>query len=74
MGGFEQAKFGIGQGAAGMTRAGAGMMGMVDPLQQDAQMRESVMGMGGDLTTSAGLKAKALQFAQAGDQRTAMKL
>ena len=74
MGGFEQAKFGIGQGAAGMTRAGAGMMGMVDPLQQEASMREQVMGMGGDLTTSAGLKAKAAQFAQAGDQRTAMKL
>lgn len=74
MGGFEQAKFGIGQGAAGLTRAGAGMMGMVDPLQQEAQMRESVMGMGGDLTTSVGLKAKAMQFAQAGDQRTAMKL
>ena len=74
MGGFEQAKFGIGQGAAGLTRAGAGMMGMVDPLQQEAAMREGVMGMGGDLTTSAGLKAKALQFAQAGDQRTAMKL
>jgi len=74
MGGFEQAKFGIGQGAAGMTRAGAGMMGMVDPLQQEAAMREQVMAQGGDLTTSAGLKAKALQFAQAGDQRTAMKL
>lgn len=74
MGGFEQAKFGIGQGAAGLTRAGAGMMGMVDPLQQEAAMREGVMGMGGDLTTSAGLKAKAMQFAQAGDQRTAMKL
>ena len=74
MGGFEQAKFGIGQGAAGLTRAGAGMMGMVDPLQQEAAMRDSVMSQGGDLTTSAGLKAKALQFAQAGDQRTAMKL
>ena len=57
MGGFEQAKFGIGQGAAGLTRAGAGMMGMVDPLQQEAAMREQVMGMGGDLTTSAGLLA-----------------
>jgi hypothetical protein len=74
MGGFEQAKFGIGQGAAGLTRAGAGMMGMVDPLQQEASMREQVMGMGGDLTTSAGLKAKAAQFDQAGDKRTAMKL
>ena len=74
MGGFEQAKFGIGQGAAGLTRAGAGMMGMVDPLQQEAAMREGVMAQGGDLTTSAGLKAKAMQFAQAGDQRTAMKL
>lgn len=74
MGGFEQAKFGIGQGAAGLTRAGAGMMGMVDPLQQEASMREQVMAQGGDLTTSAGLKAKAMQFAQAGDQRTAIKL
>ena len=35
------------------------MMGMVDPLQQEAQMRDSVMAQGGDLTTSAGLKAKA---------------
>ena len=74
MGGFEQAKFGIGQGAAGLTRAGAGMMGMVDPLQQEAAMREQVMGMGGDLTTSAGLKAKAQQFKDAGDTRTALKL
>ena len=74
MGGFEQAKFGIGQGAAGLTRAGAGMMGMVDPLQQEAAMREQVMGMGGDLTTSAGLKAKAMQFKDAGDTRTALKL
>ncbi len=74
MNGFEQAKFGIGQGAAGLTRAGAGMLGMVDPLQEEAKMREGVMGMGGDLTTSQGLKAKAMQFAQAGDQRTAMKL
>lgn len=74
MGGFEQAKFGIGQGAAGLTRAGAGMMGMVDPLQQEAAMREGVMAQGGDLTTSVGLKAKAAQFDQAGDKRTALKL
>jgi hypothetical protein len=50
------------------------MMGMVDPLQQEAAMRDSVMSQGGDLTTSAGLKAKAMQFDQAGDKRTAMKL
>lgn len=44
MGGFEQAKFGIGQGAAGLTRAGAGMMGMVDPAVEEAKMREQTMG------------------------------
>ncbi len=37
-------------------------------------MREGVMGMGGDLTTSAGLKAKAQQFKDAGDTSTALKL
>jgi hypothetical protein len=74
MGGFEQAKFGIGQGAAGLTRAGAGMMGMVDPLQQDAMRTESILGMGGDLTTPAGLRAKAKQFQDNGDSRTALKL
>jgi hypothetical protein len=75
MNNIQQAKYGIGQGAAGLTRNVAqGMFGMVDPTVQEAQMREQVMGMGGDLSTSAGLKAKAAQFAQAGDQATAMKL
>jgi hypothetical protein len=43
MDGFEQAKFGIGQGAAGLTRGVAGMMGMVDPAVADAQMRSQAM-------------------------------
>jgi|688.fasta_scaffold20732_6 hypothetical protein len=64
-----------------MYRAGGMMagpvaesMGYVNPAIEQAKMREQVMGMGGDLSTSAGLKAKASQFAQAGDQRTAMML
>ena len=61
---------------AGGMMAGpvAGAMGYVNPAIEQAKMREQVMGMGGDLSTSAGLKAKAAQFAQAGDQRTAMTL
>lgn len=74
MNNLQQAKLGIGQGAAGITRGAAGMFGLVDPKVEQAKMREGVMGMGGDLSTSAGLKAKAAQFAAAGDQVTAMKL
>lgn len=74
MNNLQQAKLGIGQGAAGITRGAAGMFGLVDPKVEQAKMREGVMGMGGDLSTSAGLKAKAAQFAAAGDQATAMKL
>lgn len=74
MDGFQAAKFGIGQGAAGLTRGIAGMMGMVDPMEQEAQQQQAIMGSGGDMTTAAGLKAKAAQFAAAGDQATALKL
>jgi len=74
MDGFQAAKFGIGQGAAGLTRAIGGMMGMVDPMEQEAQQQQAIMGSGGDMTTAAGLKAKAAQFAAAGDQATALKL
>jgi hypothetical protein len=49
-------------------------MGYMNPAAEQAKLRESVMSTGGDMSTSAGLKAKAAQFAQAGDQQTAMKL
>lgn len=74
MDGYQQAKFGIAQGAGQLAQAGAGMMGYVDPAVEQSQRREAVMSSGGDLSTSAGLKAKAAQFAAAGDQQTAMKL
>ena len=74
MNNLQQAKFGIAQGAGQLAQAGAGMMGMVDPAVEQSQRREAVMASGGDLSTSAGLKAKAAQFAAAGDQQTAMKL
>ena len=61
-------------GGGMLAGAGAQAAGMMTPEMQQAQMRQSVMASGGDLTTSAGLKAKAAQFAQAGDQQTAMKL
>ena len=61
-------------GGGMLAGAGAQAAGMMTPDMQQAQMRQSVMASGGDLTTSAGLKAKAAQFAQAGDQQTAMKL
>lgn len=73
MGGFEQAKFGIGQGAAGMTRAGAGMMGMVDPLQQEAARREQAMSQGGMDMSPKGLMAKAQQLHAAGNYQDAMR-
>lgn len=67
--------------AGGMFRAGgmlaqpiAESFGLVNPAIEQYRIRESVMNQGGDLSTSAGLKAKAAQFAQAGDQATAMKL
>ena len=74
MNNIQQAKFGIAQGAGQLAQAGAGMMGYVDPAVEQSQRREAVMASGGDLSTSAGLKAKAAQFAAAGDQQTAMKL
>jgi hypothetical protein len=70
------------QRAAGQMFRGGGMlggaaaegMGYMNPAAEQAKLRESVMSTGGDMSTSAGLKAKAAQFAQAGDQQTAMKL
>lgn len=73
MGGFEQAKFGIGQGAAGLTRAGAGMIGMVDPLQQEAARREQVMAQGDMDMSSKGLLLKAQQLKDAGNYQDARR-
>jgi hypothetical protein len=74
MDGFQQAKYGIGRGAGMLAGAGMEAAGYQNPAIEQAKMREQVMGMGGDLSTSAGLKAKAAQFAEAGDRRTAMAL
>lgn len=68
--------------AAGMHRAGgmlagpvAGALGMENPAIAQAKRTEQVMGSPGtDLNSSAGLLAKAEQFRQAGDLRTATAL
>lgn len=69
------------RGVRGMTMAGgqlagavAPMLGMVDPAMQQAQVQQQVMAQGGDIGTSKGLLAKAEQFRQAGDLRTAAVL
>lgn len=74
MSNIDRANYGMRTAGATLGHVGAGMLGSGNPAIEEAKMRESVMGMGGDLTTSAGLKAKAMQFDQAGDKRTAMKL
>lgn len=68
--------------AAGMYRAGgmlaaplAGALGMENPAIAQAKRTEQIMDAGdADLTTSKGLLAKAEQFRQAGDIRTATAL
>ena len=66
---------GIYQGGAGLARMGAGMMGMVDPAVENARITEQIMGQGNvDLSSSAGLLAKAEEFRKAGDLRTATAL
>ena len=70
----QKASQGMFQGGGQLMSQIAPSMGYVNPMQEEARMREQVMAQGGDLTTSAGLKAKAMQFDQAGDKRTAMKL
>lgn len=74
MSNIDRANYGMRTAGATLGHVGAGMLGSGNPAIEEAKMREQVMAQGGDLTTSAGLKAKAMQFAQAGDQRTAMKL
>ena len=61
---------------AGGMLGGAGMeaAGYANPATVQAQQRQAVMQTGGDMSTAAGLKAKAAEFAAAGDQQTAMKL
>lgn len=66
---------GMYKGGAGLAGMGAGMMGMVDPEVANAQRTEQIMGQGGsDLSSSAGLLAKAEEFRKAGDLRTATAL
>jgi hypothetical protein len=68
--------------AAGMYNAGgmlggmgAQAMGMVDPAVANAQRTEQIMGQGdADLSSSAGMYAKAKQFMEGGDRVTATKL
>jgi hypothetical protein len=68
--------------AAGMYKAGgmlggigAQAMGMVDPAVANAQRTEQIMGQGdADLSSSAGMYAKAKQFMEGGDRVTATKL
>ncbi len=43
MNNIQQAKLGIGQGAAGLARSVGGMFGMVDPAQQAAEQREQTL-------------------------------
>ena len=61
MDGFEQAKFGIGQGAAGLTRGVAGMMGMVDPMEQQARQQQA-MAQGVDFNDPKSIRERALQI------------
>lgn len=71
---IERANYGMRTAGATLGHVGAGMLGSGNPAIEEAKMRESVMSQGGDLTTSAGLKAKAKQFMDRGDKVTAMKL
>lgn len=65
-----QAYSNAGSSALGL---GAGMMGIEPTAVVEARKRQELM-QGIDMSTSAGLKEKANQFAQAGDQEMAMKL
>ena len=72
MDGFEQAKFGIGQGAAGIAGGMAGMMGGVNVAQEQAARQQGVM-QGADTSTPEGLMAVAKRFHESGmPQQAAM--
>jgi len=72
---FQRATQSIYQGGAGLAQAGAGMMGMVNPQEQQAELQTKIMASGvGDIGTSQGMLAKAEEFRKAGDLRTAAML
>ena len=71
---YQQATSSLYQAGGMLGGAAAEGMGMVNPQLEQAKVRAAVMGQGGDLTTAEGLKAKAAQFAAAGDQQTALRL
>lgn len=71
---LQMAKYGLTMGGGLLGGAAMESMGYQNPAIAAAQQRQVVMGMGGDLSTAAGLKEKAAQFSAAGDQQTAMKL
>ena len=56
------------------ARPVAGMMGLQDPRERQAQMQQSIMAQGGMDMTPEGLRAKAKRFLEHGDQRTAFML
>lgn len=70
----EKASYMLYKGGAGLARPVAGMLGMVDPAEQRIQQTQQIMSQGGDMNTPEGLMAKAEQFRQAGDMRTAFQL
>lgn len=68
---LERAAAGMYKAGAGLGQVGAGMLGMVDPLEQKARTQQAAM-QGADLTTPEGLKAAALRFNQLGMPQQAM--
>ena len=71
---LQMAKYGLTMGGGMLAGAGMEAAGYANPATVQAQQRQAVMQTGGDMSTAAGLKAKAAEFAAAGDQQTAMKL
>lgn len=71
---LQKASQGLFQGGGMLASGVAPAFGLVNPEIEKAKMNQAVMGAGGDLSTAQGLKMKAAQFAQIGDQATAMRL
>lgn len=71
----QRSVYGAVKGGGMLGGIGAEAMGFVDPAVANAQRTETIMGQGDtDLSSSAGLLAKAEQFRKAGDLRTATAL
>jgi len=71
----QRSVYGAVKGGGMLGGIGAEAMGFVDPAVANAQRTETIMGQGDtDLSSSAGLLAKAEQFRKAGDLRTATVL